>query len=861
MKSKLKKTSTPVMRQFWEAKESYPDSIMLFRMGDFYETFDEDAKIAAHILGITLTKRANGAASSVPLAGFPYHALDQYLYKLLNAGHRVAICEQVEDPKISKGIVKREVVEILSPGTAIADKYLNSNENNYLCSLYISDDKIGYSILDYSTGEFSTGLCHNIDLLNIIQRFNIKEVIVSDRQEKLIEKIKNNNIIVSNYKDWIADSKVCYDKLLDHFQIRSLKGFGIEKDDLLIIASGAAIFYVENNFFGRIKHITSLSKISDDNFMRIDSFTLKNLEIFKSLSDSKGTLINSIDNTITPMGSRLLKYHIKKPLINKKQINLRLDFVDELIKNKKINIIIREELKMIADIPRILGKISTNKFNPRDLINLSDSLDSILSIKNVVLKKLVKNKKIFKDLNNTNKISKLIKKYISIDAPVNIKNGGVINVGVCSNLDELREISDQVNSWLVNYQESEKKRTEIPSLKINYNRVFGYYIDITKTHIDKVPDEYIRKQTLTNSERYFTEELKEYEDKILNAKDRIIDIEETLLIELVENILVDIVCIQNNSKIISEIDVFSSHAYLAENHNYCKPVIKNFSKEIRLKKSRHPVIEQLLPLGEKFIPNDLDFGYKNKQIGIITGPNMAGKSTYLRQIGIISILSQIGSFVPAEKAEVSIVDQLFIRVGASDNLSQGESTFLVEMNETANILNNATKNSLIILDEIGRGTSTYDGLSIAWSIIEYLHNNSKIKAKTLFATHYHELINLANELSDAFNLNVLVKEQDEQIYFLRKIEDGGASKSYGINVAKMAGIPSYVTSRSKELLEDLTQNKKQSNLKVSKNKIDLKQIEIFDFKDEILRELKNIDIESLTPIQAINKLNDIKKKL
>ncbi len=861
MKSKLKKTSTPVMRQFWEAKESHPDSIMLFRMGDFYETFDEDAKIAAHILGITLTKRANGAASSVPLAGFPYHALDQYLYKLLNAGHRVAICEQVEDPKISKGIVKREVVEILSPGTAIADKYLNSNENNYLCSLYISDDKIGYSILDYSTGEFSTGSCHSIDLLNIIQRFNIKEVIVSDRQEKLIEKIKNNNIIVSNYKDWIADSKVCYDKLLDHFQIRSLKGFGIETDDLLIIASGAAIFYVENNFFGRIKHITSLSKISDDNFMRIDSFTLKNLEIFKSLSDSKGTLINSIDNTITPMGSRLLKYHIKKPLINKKQINLRLDFVDELIKNKKINIIIREELKMIADIPRILGKISTNKFNPRDLINLSDSLDSIFSIKNIVLKKLVKNKKIFKDLNNTNKISKLIKKYISIDAPVNIKNGGVINVGVCSNLDELREISDQANSWLVNYQESEKKRTEIPSLKINYNRVFGYYIDITKTHIDKVPDEYIRKQTLTNSERYFTEELKEYEDKILNAKDRIIDIEETLLIELVENILADIVCIQNNSKIISEIDVFSSHAYLAENHNYCKPVIKNFSKEIRLKKSRHPVIEQLLPLGEKFIPNDLDFGYKNKQIGIITGPNMAGKSTYLRQIGIISILSQIGSFVPAEKAEVSIVDQLFIRVGASDNLSQGESTFLVEMNETANILNNATKNSLIILDEIGRGTSTYDGLSIAWSIIEYLHNNSKIKAKTLFATHYHELINLANELSDAFNLNVLVKEQDEQIYFLRKIEDGGASKSYGINVAKMAGIPSYVTSRSKELLEDLTQNKKQFNLRVSKSKIDLKQIEIFDFKDEILRELKNIDIESLTPIQAINKLNDIKKKL
>ena len=862
MKNELGKFSTPVMRQFWNAKKSYPDSIMLFRMGDFYETFDEDAKITSDILGITLTKRSNGAASSVPLAGFPYHALEQHLYKLLNAGHRVAICEQVEDPKDSKGIVKREVVEVLSPGTAITDKYLNSNENNFLCSLYIEGNKIGYSMLDYSTGEFFTGFSSSNDLLNIIEKFQIKEIIVCERQKIFIENLIKQNIIISTYKDWIADDKVCYDKLLDHFEIRSLKGFGIEKDDLSVIVSGATIFYVENNFFGKTKHITSLSKVPNDGIMRIDSFTLKNLEIFRSLSDNNnGTLIHCIDNTITPMGSRLLKDHIKKPLTDKNKINLRLSVVEELVENKKINISIRERLKMIVDIPRILGKISTNKFNPRDLLNLSNSLDSIFLIKDIIFKKLTKNKKIFKSLSDTKNLSKVIKKYINIDSPVNIKNGSVINKGVSKDLDQLRDISNKANNWLVNYQEGEKDRTKISSLKINYNKVFGYYIDITKTHISKVPNNYIRKQTLINSERYFTEELKEYEEKILTAKDEIIDIETFLVNQLIKKILDNIPDIQNNSRIISKIDVFCSHAYTAENYNYCKPIIKNFSKRFKLLSSRHPVIEQLLPLGEKFIPNNLDIGYKNKQIGIITGPNMAGKSTYLRQIGIISILSQIGSFVPAKKAEVSIIDQLFIRVGASDNLSQGESTFLVEMNETANILNNATKDSLIILDEIGRGTSTYDGLSIAWAIIEYLHNNNKVKAKTLFATHYHELINLANELPDAFNLNVLVEEQDEQIYFLRKIKKGGANKSYGINVAKMAGIPSYIIFRSKKLLDILTNNQGESDLKVSKDKIELKQIELFDFKDEILKELKNIDIESLTPIQAINKLNDIKNKL
>ena len=859
MKENLNNTKfvTPVMKQFWEAKSAYPDSIMLFRMGDFYETFDEDAKIAAKVLGIALTKRANGAASSVPLAGFPFHSLDQYLYKLLSDGYKVAICEQVEDPKLAKGIVKREVVEVLSPGTAIAEKYLNSNENNYLLSIFFKNNAIGYSLLDYSTGEFLVGQCSLNYLNNILKKYNIKEIIISKNQTSYLDNIDLNNVLVSTYNNWISNYQSCYDKLLDHFHVKSLKGFGIEKEKLSIVSAGASIIYVEENYFGKIKHITSLSRINNDNYMRIDSSTFKNLEIFESLSskDTKGTLIDVIDNTVTPMGGRLLKQHLMHPLSIKKDISYRLNIVNEFVNNIKIESVLNEQLKSISDIHRILSKISTNKSNPKDLVDLSISLKSINAIKKII-NNSKKIKKLISKSKNVKSICNKIDKNIIDSPPINLSKGGFIKNGISKKLDELRLISNNANQWLVDYQLSQKEVTGITSLKIGYNKVFGYYIDITKTHLDKVPDNYIRKQTLTNSERYFTEELKEYEEKILSSFDQILIIEKQIFEKLIKDILDKVKEIQFNANIIGEIDIYFSHAKTAFKNNFYKPIISEKSSKIKLKNSRHPVVEVLLPENEKFITNDLELDNKKKQIAIITGPNMAGKSTFLRQIGLIAILCQIGSFVPSEKSEISIIDQLFTRVGASDNLVGGESTFLVEMNEAANILNNATSKSLIILDEIGRGTSTFDGLSLAWSITEYLHNNKLIKAKTLFATHYHELIALADELKDAFNLNIGVEEYDDEIIFLRKIKKGGANKSYGINVAKMAGLPAYVTKRANKLLLQFTNQKNELQ-----NESIVLQEEIFNNSEHIIDELKNIDLDTLSPLDALNKLNNLKKQL
>ena len=781
------KNATPVMKQFWEAKASYPNSIMLFRMGDFYETFDEDAKLTSNILGIALTKRSNGAASSVPLAGFPYHSLDQHLYKLLKSGHRVAICEQVEDPKVSKGIVKREVVEVLSPGTAIADKYLNHKKNNFLCSIFFEKNNFGYAILDYSTGEFISGENKISELYNVLNQYNITEIILPKKQSNKINCNSINNILITEYNDWISDSNSCYERLIEHFSTKSLKGFGFSKKDLSVIASGTALIYVQENYFGKIKHITSLSRIANNDYMRIDPSTIKNLEIFDSLSskDNTGTLIDVIDNTLTPMGSRLLAKHLANPLLSKNKINARLKLIDQFIENYIDNSNLVEQLKLISDIPRIISKISIGKSNPRDLVNLSSSLFSILKIKQEVSN----NKpiyRLFHKVKNIKKVCNKINNHIISEPPIKLNKGGFIKSGISKKLDKLRKISDDVNKWLLDYQEKQRHITGISSLKISYNKVFGYYIDVTKTHIDKVPDYYIRKQTLTNSERYFTEELKEHENDILSSSDQIISIENTIYLELIDYILGYIEHIQNSANIISQFDLIVSHSITAKNNNYTKPIISEKSTKFKVEKSRHPVVEQLLPLNEKFITNDIELDNNKKQIAIITGPNMAGKSTFLRQIGLVSILAQIGSYVPADYACLSIVDQLFTRVGANDNLAGGESTFLVEMNETANILNNATTQSLVILDEIGRGTSTYDGLSLAWAITEYIHNNSEIKAKTLFATHYHELIDLAEDLPDAFNLNVAVDEYDGDIIFLRKIQSGGANKSYGINVAKMA---------------------------------------------------------------------------
>jgi len=859
---KNSKNCTPVMKQYWNAKKSYPDSIMLFRMGDFYETFDEDAKIASKILGITLTKRANGAASSVPLAGFPYHSLDQYVHKLLKVGYKVALCEQVEDPKLAKGIVKREVVELLTPGTAINNNFLNNSENNFLSSIYVSNKNMGFAIIDNSTGELLCGESNLNNLKDIVRQYKIKELLVSESQESIVKKHINFDLLITTYEDWKADKVNAYDKLLKQFKIKSLKGYGLENKDLAVIAASACINYVELNSFGKTKHINSITKIDSNEYLHLDSFTIKNLEIFESLNGSQdATLINVVDKTQTSAGSRLLKTNLLKPLKNVKEINFRLNAISELINHKYEFDLIYEKLDNVSDIERIVVKIANEKSNPKDIINLANSLKIVDEIKEIIKPSM---KNICKKINNANNLSKIINEIsntIKDDPSANILKGGYIVEGYSSELDDLRNISIKANDWLVKYQENERIENNIPSLKISFNKVFGYYIDVTKTHIDKVPSNYIRKQTLVNNERYFTSELKDYEDKILSASDRIIEIEKKIFNELLLKILLKVKNIQENAKILSEIDVFSSNAYIAIENNYTKPILNESSSYI-LKKSRHPVVEKLLPFGEEFIENDLQLDYEKNQIGIITGPNMAGKSTYLRQIALISLLAQSGSFVPAESCEIGIVDKLFTRVGASDNLAGGESTFLVEMNETANILNNATNKSLVILDEIGRGTSTFDGISLAWAITEYLHNNKKCKPRTLFATHYHELISLADDLDSCFNLNIQVQEYKDEVIFLRKIKPGGASKSYGIHVAKLAGIPKKVINRAEHILKNFYENKTSLN-NLSKDQLPLftNEDNIFNAKAiDLLEELKDINLDILSPVECLNILNSLKKK-
>ena len=859
---KNSKDCTPVMKQYWNAKKSYPDSIMLFRMGDFYETFDRDAEIASRILGITLTKRANGAASSVPLAGFPYHSFDQYVHKLLKSGYKVALCEQVEDPKLSKGIVKREVVELLTPGTAINSNYLKNSENNFLSSIYVSKNNFGFAIIDNSTGELLCGESDINNLKDIVKQYKIKELLVSESQENIIQKYINFDLLITTYEDWKADKLNAYDVLLKQFHTKSLKGYGIEDQDLAIIAASACINYVETNSFGKTEHINSITKIDSNEYMHLDSFTIKNLEIFESLNGTQdATLIKVVDKTQTAAGSRLLKINLLKPLKNIKKINYRLDSISELIENNYEFNLIYKTLNQVSDIERIIVKIANDKSNPKDILNLSNSLNVIHKMKQIIKPSMKNICKKIKESNDLSEIINIISKTIKEEPSVNILKGGYILEGYSNELDELRNISEKANDWLIKYQENERIKHNISSLKIKFNKVFGYFIDITKTHIDKVPDNYIRKQTLVNNERYFTSELKDYEDKILSASDKIIEIEKKIFQELLAKILLQSKKIQENAKILSEIDVFSSNACIAIENHYTKPILNAESNYI-LRKSRHPVVEKLLPFGEEFIENDLQLDYEKNQIGIITGPNMAGKSTYLRQIALISLLAQSGSYVPAEKCEIGIIDKLFTRVGASDNLAGGESTFLVEMNETANILNNATNKSLVILDEIGRGTSTFDGISLAWAITEYLHNNKKCKPRTLFATHYHELISLADDLDSCFNLNIEVQEYKDEVIFLRKIKQGGASKSYGIHVAKLAGIPKKVINRAEHILKNFYDNKTELNnlpkdqLPLFSNEENINEQKAID----LLNELKDINLDLLSPIECLNILNSFKKK-
>ena len=854
------KSTTPLMKQYGQIKSSYPDSILLFRMGDFYETFGEDAVITSKLLGIVLTKRANGKASDVDLAGFPYHSLDNYLPKLVKAGYKVAICEQVEDPKLVKGIVKREVIEVISPGTITSDHVLSQKNNNYIASIVNNNDLAGISIIDSSTGEFFSGECVYADVPEYLTKYSPSEVVISKSMvyntEEWYQKFRP---FVTSIEDWIYNFDQSYRTLTEHFKVKSLKGFGCDHFNLGIISAGALLYHLKNNLNSSVNHFTKLTPIQNEGFMGLDGFTIKNLEIFNSLSTqgTHGTLIDTIDYTITAGGGRLLKKWLLRPLTDKKELENRLDIVEIMLKEKSIMNSLRNNLKQTVDVERITTKISKRIASPRDLIGLSYTFDIYDNCINDVgsFKQLNELRNSYSDLKN---LKKLINTNINEDCPVAIKKGNVIKTGVNKELDEHRNILNNGREWINAFQNNEREKFNIPSLKVGFNKVFGYYIEITKTHQDKVPESYIRKQTLVNSERYITDSLKIYEEKVLNAESRIYDIENNLFQDLIDVIIQQTAHIQNNAKIINEIDLLSSFSYLALSKNYIRPSLEKKST-LDIIGGRHPVIEDLLPATEKFIPNNLNMDIQKSQIHLITGPNMAGKSTFLRQTGIIVLLAQIGSFVPAKSAKIGLVDRLFTRVGASDNLAGGESTFLVEMNEAANILNNASSSSLILFDEVGRGTATFDGLSIAWAIVEHLHDTETISARTLFATHYHELSSLENKLNRLKNFHVEVKEHGDQIIFLRKIVEGPGDKSYGIQVAKMAGLPNSIINRAKEILTQKFEN----NDDLIETLIDNKTIIDNKINDELyllIEEIQSLSIDEITPIEALKILDDIKKK-
>ena len=853
---------TPLMRQYMEVKNQYSDAIVLFRMGDFYETFSEDAKITARILGIVLTKRSNGAAADVPLAGFPYHALDNYLHKLVNAGYRVAICEQVEDPKLAKGIVKREVIEVVTPGTITSEQALDQKANKYLASIYFGKSNVGYGILDQSTGEFFIGECAPNRLTESLRIFAPREILVGESVVySTADWYRELKPFITKVEDWIYSYDQSYRLLIEHFKVKSLKGFGCDELSNGITAAGTIFHHMTESLSGAVDHISAIHPILDEDVMGLDGFTVRNLEIFKSLATqgTHGTLIDIIDNTDTAGGGRLLKQWLNRPLTNKKRLNRRLDIVSGLYDSRCAIEDISKLMKLISDIERILGKINNGKATPKEINGLRFSLEQIPEVKSVLKQS---NNKYLKEFTNrfanTDKISEQIKRTLNPDAPSKVNLGNVILKSVDRDLDELRLLSTGGKDWIANLQVTERERTGISSLKIGYNKVFGYYLEITKAHGDKVPQDYIRKQTLVNSERYITPDLKEYEEKILTADEKIEEIESKLFYELCKDILSESRILQENAVVLSRLDVLNNFASIAKSNKYHRPKI-NEKTILKIKGGRHPVVEQLLPATERFIANDLVIGTKTSQIHLITGPNMAGKSTYLRQVGLIVLLAQVGSFVPAEQAEIGLVDKLFTRVGASDNLAGGESTFLVEMNEAANILNNATKNSLILLDEIGRGTATYDGLSLAWAITEHLHNNETVAARTLFATHYHELTDLSNNLNRLENHHIAVKEFGQKIIFLRQILNGPGDKSYGIHVAQMAGLPKEVIDRASEILNYHLENHT-ANDKVEMPGVE-NQLSVFSAKEsELKQDLSDLDVLSISPLDVIRKLDELKKK-
>lgn len=862
---------TPLMKQYFEIKAKHPDAILLFRVGDFYEMYGDDAVVGAEILGIVQTKRANGVGQSVEMAGFPHHALDTYLPKLVRAGKRVAICDQLEDPKLTKKLVKRGITELVTPGVSINDNILNHKENNFLAAIHFAKDKCGIAFLDISTGEFLTaeGTTDYIDKL--LNNFSPKEVLLERNNKKKFEEIFGPRYFSFELDDWIFTSEAANDRLLKHFETKNLKGFGIQHLKLGIIASGAILYYLDQTQHTHISHITSLARIEEERYVRLDKFTVRSLELVCAMNEDGKSLLDVIDKTISPMGSRLLRRWILFPLKDVKPIQERQDVVEYFFRHPEVKELLDEQLEQIGDLERIISKVAVGRVTPREVVQLKIALQALEPIKEACMASNEPSLcRIGEQLNVCALIRDRIDREIQPDPPSLVNKGGVIAKGVNEELDELRSIAYSGKDYLLQVQQRESEKTGIPSLKIAFNNVFGYYIEVRNAHKDKVPADWIRKQTLVNAERYITEELKEYEEKILGAEEKILSLESRLFNELVLCLTEYIPPIQCNANLIGRLDCLLSFAKAAESNKYIRPLVDE-SDVIDIKGGRHPVIEKQLPLGETYVANDVYLDEDKQQIIIITGPNMAGKSALLRQTALITLLAQIGCFVPAESARIGIVDKIFTRVGASDNISVGESTFMVEMNEAADILNNMTSRSLVLFDELGRGTSTYDGISIAWAIVEYIHEHPHAHAKTLFATHYHELNEMEHSFPRIKNFNVSVKEVGNKVIFLRKLVPGGSEHSFGIHVAKMAGMPKCIVNRADEILKQLESEKRQegtiSGSSVKKAPAARQsgnyQLSFFQLDDPVLSqvrdEIKNMDLNNLTPLEALNKLSEIRK--
>ena len=866
-----KPVETPLMKQYNSIKAKYPDALLLFRVGDFYETFGEDAIKASSILGIVLTRRANGAASYVELAGFPHHSLDTYLPKLVRAGHRVAICDQLEDPKMTKTIVKRGVTELVTPGVSYNDKVLENKQNNFLASVHLHPKSTGIAFLDISTGEFMIAEGNNDYIDKLLQTFHPSEVIIQKSYRKDFHSLFGDKFYINTFDDWVFTEDFGLDLLLRHFDVKSLKGFGVDEMPSAIIAAGAALHYLAETHHDKVGHIRRLSRVEEEHYVWLDRFTVRNLEILNSPNEHATTLLHVVDQTVSPMGSRLMRRWLVLPLKDKQPIIERHDVVEYFVQNPNVGEEIIAHIKSMGDIERIISKVAVARINPREVIQLRRALKALEPVKSICADAPVPALRLMADqINLCSLMVEKIGKELNPEPPVAVNKGNVIAEGISAELDELRELSHSGKSYLTKLQKRESDRTGISSLKIAFNNVFGYYLEVTNTHKDKVPPEWDRRQTLVNSERYITPELKEYESKILNAEERILDLEMDLYNDLILSLVDYIEPIQINSKIVAKLDCLLSFATIAVSNNYCRPSV-NEGYKLNIRDGRHPVIEKNLPPGEPYIANSVELDDLGQQIIIITGPNMSGKSALLRQTALIVLMAQAGCFVPAASAEIGLVDKIFTRVGASDNISSGESTFMVEMNETASILNNISNRSLILLDEIGRGTSTYDGISIAWAITEYLHEHPLYKAKVLFATHYHELNEMASRLQRIKNYHISVKEAGKQVIFMRKLEPGGSAHSFGIHVARMAGMPPSVLERANEMLLLLEKSHQGGQLqgtstrKKAKPVGDPYQLSFIQLNDPLLEQIRedilDTDINTLTPVEALMKLNEIKNLL